>query len=169
LRIKSDYARGGEVSNIHYNNICIKNATNALLFTPYYSTKALPSGGPLYPNFHDISLNNVRILGSSGVKLQGFAANTGGFGEPGNPLTMALTNVVADAPGGISLIASDAVLTLKGVNLPVFPNTANNVTVNGVSTQAVDPASVVDCSQAFVDFPAIGQSNYFGSSWAAAQ
>ncbi|MBK4734335.1 glycoside hydrolase family 28 protein [Noviherbaspirillum pedocola] len=169
LRIKSDYARGGEVSNVHYNNICIKNATNALLFTPYYSTKALPASGPLYPNFHDITMNNVRILGSSGVKLQGFAANTGGFGEPGNPLTMALTNVVADNPGGISLVSSDAVLTLKGVNLPLFANTANNVTVNGVSTQAVDPASVVDCSQAFVDFPAIGQSNYFGSSWSAAQ
>ncbi|WP_422110642.1 glycosyl hydrolase family 28 protein [Burkholderia multivorans] len=40
LRIKSDYARGGEVSQIHYANICIRDAKNALLFTPYYSTKA---------------------------------------------------------------------------------------------------------------------------------
>src|ERR1700752_4605963 len=56
LRIKSDYARGGEVSNISYKNICIQNAQNALLFTPYYSTKALPSGGPKVPNFHDIQM-----------------------------------------------------------------------------------------------------------------
>src|SRR5262249_4417406 len=28
LRIKSDYARGGEVSNIYYENTCIRNATN---------------------------------------------------------------------------------------------------------------------------------------------
>jgi hypothetical protein len=46
------------------------------LFTPYYSTKAVPidSGGaaaPLFPNFHDIHLDDVRILGASGVKLQG--------------------------------------------------------------------------------------------------
>ena len=31
------------------SNICIRDALNALLFTPYYSTKALPAAGPLYP------------------------------------------------------------------------------------------------------------------------
>ena len=49
LRIKSDYARGGEVSNFYYDNICIRNTTNALLFTPYYSTRPLPAGGPWFP------------------------------------------------------------------------------------------------------------------------
>jgi polygalacturonase len=46
LRIKSDYARGGEVSNINYKNICIRDADNALLFTTYYSTRPLPATGP---------------------------------------------------------------------------------------------------------------------------
>ncbi|WP_051003571.1 glycosyl hydrolase family 28 protein [Cupriavidus sp. BIS7] len=172
LRIKTDYARGGEVSNINYTNICIRNVSmNALLFTPYYSTKAVPvSGGvatPLYPNFHDITLNNVKIMGSAGVTLQGFAANTGGYGEPGHPLTMSLTNVVTDTPNGITLTSSDANLTIRGVNLPIFPSPANNVVVNGTATQAVDLNNAVDCSQAFVDFPAIGQSNLFGSTWAS--
>ncbi len=168
LRIKSDYARGGEVSNITYTNICIKNAQNALLFTPYYSTKALPTAGPLYPNFHDITLNNVRILGTSNAKLQGFAANTGGFGNPAYPLTMTLNNVVADSGTAITMSAmSDANLTIKGVNLPIFADPSNNVVVNGQVTQAVDPSKVVDCSNAFVDFPAIGQSNLFGSTWAS--
>ncbi|MBS2023956.1 MAG: endopolygalacturonase, partial [Deltaproteobacteria bacterium] len=54
LRIKSDYARGGEVSNVYYDRICIRDTLNSLLFTPYYSTKALPAAGPLIPNFHDI-------------------------------------------------------------------------------------------------------------------
>ncbi|WP_283149191.1 glycoside hydrolase family 28 protein [Silvimonas soli] len=168
LRIKSDYARGGEVSNINYSNICIKDAQNALLFTPYYSTKALPAAGPLYPNFHDIVLNNVRILGSSNVKLQGFQANTGGFGNPAYPLVMSLTNVLADSGTAVTVSAmSDANLTVRGVNLPLFSSTDNRVVVNGTVTQAVDPSKVIDCSNAFVDFPAIGQSNLFGSTWAS--
>ena len=166
LRIKSDYARGGEVSNINYKNICISNASNALLFTPYYSTKALPAAGPLVPNFHDISLSNVRIMGNSGVKLQGFQANSGGFNLPAYPLVMSLNNVVADNPAGISMISSDAVLSLTGVNLPIFASSDNRIVVNGLSTQAVEPNQVLDCSKAFVEFPAIGQSNLFGSRWA---
>ena len=166
LRIKSDYARGGEVSNVSYKNICIRDASNALLFTPYYSTKAVPAAGPLVPNFHDISLSNVRIIGSSGVKLQGFQANSGGYNLPAYPLGMSMTNVVADNPAAISLISSDANLSITGVNLPIVTDAANRVVVNGVATQAVDPSKVVDCSKAFVDFPAIGQSNLFGSRWA---
>ncbi|NIF71312.1 endopolygalacturonase [Burkholderia sp. Ap-962] len=166
LRIKSDYARGGEVSNINYSNICIRDATNALLFTPYYSTKALPAGGPLYPNFHDISISNVVISGTAGVKLQGFEANTGGYGEPAFPLVMTLSNVVADSPKSISVIASDARLTLQNVNLPIFASAANRVVVNGSATQDLGSSSVLDCSKAFVDFPGIDQSNPFGTTWA---
>ena len=165
LRIKSDYARGGEVSNVHYRNICIRDAQNALLFTTYYSTKALPTAGPLYPNFHDITLDNVRILGNTAIKLQGFKANTGGFDNPQYPLVMSLNNVVTDAPNGTTMTSSDANLTIKGTNLPIFANAAERVTVNGTATQAVDVEKVVDCSKAFVDFPAIGQSNLFGSTW----
>jgi polygalacturonase len=166
LRIKSDYARGGEVSNVHYRYACIKDATNALLFTPYYSTKALPSAGPLFPNFHDITMDNIRIQGKTAVKLQGFQANTGGFGNPQYPLVMNMNNVVADSPDDIALTTSDAKLTIKGVNLPLIATADNRNVLNGVPTKAVDPAKVVDCSKAYVDFPAIGASNYFGSSWA---
>jgi polygalacturonase len=165
LRIKSDYARGGEVSNVHYQYACIDNAMNALLFTPYYSTKALPAAGPLFPNFHDITMDNVRLQGTTAVKLQGFQANTGGFGNPQYPLVMTMNNVVADNPDAINVISSDAALTIKGVNLPLTATADNRNLVNGVPTKAVDPNKVVDCSKAYVDFPAIGASNYFGSTW----
>jgi len=168
LRIKSDYARGGEVSNVHYRNACIRNATNALLFTPYYSTKALPAAGPLFPNFHDITMENVRIQGNSAVKLQGFQANTGGFANPQYPLVMTMNSVVADNPDGINLTTSDATLTVKGVNLPLVATNDNRNVVNGTPTKAVDPNKVVDCSKAYVDFPAIGASNFFGSTWDSA-
>ncbi len=163
LRIKSDYARGGEVSNVYYNNICIRNATNSLLFTPYYSTKALPAAGPLIPNFHDIFVSNVSIQGATGVKLQGFAANTGGFANPAFPLVMSLTNVVTDTPDGVDLISSDAQLTLSGVNLPIQPSTSARIVVNGSATKAVDPSLIVDCSKAYVDFPTLTTPS--GTSW----
>ena len=165
LRIKSDYARGGEVSNIFYDDICIRNATNALLFTAYYSTRALPAAGPLIPNFHDIYLNNVSIQGKTGVKLQGFAANSGGFSNPAYPLTMTLNNVVTDSPTGVDVISSDANLTLNGVNLPIFASTDRRIVVNGAATLAVDPSTVLDCSKAFVDFPS--PTSPFGTTWAS--
>jgi polygalacturonase len=168
LRIKSDYARGGEVSNVRYKNICIKNGLNALLFTPYYSTKALPTAGPLFPNFHDITMENVRIQGKTAIKLQGFQANTGGFNNPQFPLGMTMTNVVADSPDEITLTTADANLTIKGVNLPLIATADNRNVINGTPTKAVDPSKVVDCSRAYVDFPAIGASNYFGSTWDSA-
>ncbi len=163
LRIKSDYARGGEVNNIYYDNICIRNATNALLFTAYYSTRALPSAGPLIPNFHDIFLNNVSIQGKTGVKLQGFAANSGGFSNPAHPLVMTLNNVVTDSPTSVDVISSDANLTLNGVNLPIFASTDKRIVVNGAAIQALDPANVLDCSKAFVDFPS--PTSPFGTTW----
>jgi polygalacturonase len=164
LRIKSDYARGGEVSNIYYNNICIRNATNALLFTPYYSTKALPSAGPLFPNFHDIFLDRVSIQGATGATLRGFAANTGGFNNPAYPLVMSLANVVTDSPASVAVISSDANLTLSTVNLPIFASSANRVVVSGAIAESIDPALVLDCSKAYVDFPS--STSPFGTTWA---
>lgn len=167
LRIKSDWARGGEVMNIYYDNICIRDAENALLYTAYYSTRA--NGSPtLVPNFHDIHLNNVRIQGTSNVVLVGWAeipADTvlGTPVVPAKPLTMWMTNVVADSPDKLSMESSDAQLTLDGVNLPILPSADSRVVVNGAATKAVDPTQVVDCSRAFVDFPSLYSPG--GTSW----
>jgi polygalacturonase len=163
LRIKSDYARGGEVSNIYYDHVCIRDTLNSLLFTPYYSTKALPSGGPLIPNFHDIFVSNVSIEGASNATLMGFEANTEGLSNPAYPLVMSLDNVVTDQPESFDVISSDAQLTLRGVNLPILPNPAARVVVDGQATQAIDPNKVVDCSYAFVDFPTL--TSPAGTSW----
>ena len=174
LRIKSDFARGGKVTNIFYENICIKNAENALLFTPYYSTKAVGTIS-LIPDFHDIFLKNVRIIGSSTVKLMGFQAGTTldpstvdadhptASLNPQYPLSMWMTDVVADSPNSISVISSDANLTLDGVNLPLVPSDSARIVVNGAATRAVDPAQVVDCSKAFIDFPTLTSPG--GTGW----
>lgn len=163
LRIKSDYARGGEVYNVTYNNICARNTLNALLFTTYYSTKSLPSAGPLIPNFHDITINNMLIEGSSKLRFEGFQANTGGFNNPAYPLVMTLNNVVAAKPASMSILASDAKLTLMGTNLPLIADDQRRVEVTGLATQAVDASKFIDCSKAYVDFPALTSPN--GTGW----
>jgi polygalacturonase len=167
LRIKSDYARGGEVSNIWYDRICIRGALNSLLFTPYYSTKALPSDGvPLIPNFHDIFLSNTQIepaASGTTVRLQGFQADTGGFTNPQFPLVMSLTNVVATDPTLVNITGSDTDLTLTGVNLDIFPYDGPRMNVTGTPTMAVAPNKVVDCSHAYVPFPSALNPN--GTTW----
>jgi polygalacturonase len=79
------------VSNVHYDASAFANAQNDVLPTPYYSTRPLPAGGPLVANFHDITISNLSIQGETGVKSQGFAANTGGLALPAYPLMMSLT------------------------------------------------------------------------------
>jgi polygalacturonase len=163
LRIKSDYARGGEVSNVYYDRLCVRDTLNSLLFTPYYSTKALPAAGPLFPNFHDIYVSNMLIEGATNVRLQGFTADTGGLGNPQYPLVMSLTNVVSLSPAGVSVLESDANLTLRGVNLPLYGSDLLRVNLTGTPTLAVDANKVVDCSRAYVDFPST--TSPAGSSW----
>ena len=64
---------------------------------------------------------------------------------------------------GWILIASDADLTLRGVNLNIFPAAGPRMVVNGSPTQAVSPARVLDCSRAFVPFPSNLNPN--GTTW----
>ncbi|MFL9911206.1 glycoside hydrolase family 28 protein [Paraburkholderia sp. RL17-337-BIB-A] len=170
LRIKSDWARGGIVTNINYNDICIRNSGQALLFTPYYSTKALPNPtSPLYPDFYNISLSNVHIIGGTTAILEGFQANTGGIAHAALPLGMTFTNVLADSPSNVAVTTSDANLTLNNVNLPIFPSTANRVVLTGSASQLLSTANAVDCSSAYVDFPGIGDSSPTGQTWAGSQ
>lgn len=158
LRIKSDRARGGEVMNVYYDDICIRNAENALLYTTYYSSKALGDEGIEIPNFHDISMNRVRIIGGSSVTLVGWAdvpadPETSTPEYPAHPLTMWMSDVVADSPDKVTVQSSDAELVLDGVNLPILTSAQSRVRVHGAATKAVDPSQVVDCSRAFVEFP----------------
>jgi hypothetical protein len=47
--------------------------------------------------------------------------------------------------------------------LPILQSADNRVTVTGMPTQAVDPAKVVDCTWAFVDFPS--PTSPAGTTW----
>jgi polygalacturonase len=148
LRIKSDVSRGGEVHDVVYENTCINNGGNTLVFNPYYSTAT----GSLIPNFHDITIRNLHQINHSSHKstLEGY--NTSGTVYP---LTLTLDNVSLDgstagdfaAPGQVN----NAQITIGpgAVNFSQFlhNDATNNIAIyNNVSNSNAP----LDCSNAFV-------------------
>ena len=59
IRIKSDSSRGGRVSHIRYNSICMRQVRNPIELTQFYNPAA---NGSLIPEFTDIQLHSVYSL-----------------------------------------------------------------------------------------------------------
>ena len=62
IRIKSDQAAGGLVTNVKYSNSCILDHNKDLLFTPLYNTDA----GSNTPDVYNILLQNLAFLNDAG-------------------------------------------------------------------------------------------------------
>ncbi len=62
VRIKSDQAAGGIVTNVKYSNSCFLDHNKDLLFTPLYNTDA----GSNTPNVSNILLQNLAFLNDAG-------------------------------------------------------------------------------------------------------
>jgi polygalacturonase len=135
IRIKSDVSRGGLVTGISYTDVCMRNVSSPLVFNPFYTSTAT---GTLIPDFQDITLTNIHVLGGGKVRLQGYDAT--------RPLTLTMDNVVFD---------TDPTITASQATIVVGPNPVNitpsgvGVTVTGSATQAATPR---DCSNAWVAF-----------------
>jgi polygalacturonase len=88
IRIKSDPSRGGEVSDVYYNDVCIRNVAHPLLLTPQYTKLT----GLSIPDYKNIFVNNVHAFWTPGnlnkpvVTLQGY--------DPTHVLDVKLNNVV---------------------------------------------------------------------------
>ena len=135
LRIKSDVSRGGLVKGISYTDVCMRGVSQPLVFNPFYTSGAT---GTLIPDFQDITLTNVHVLGGGTLRLSGY--------DSSHPLTLTMDNVVFDAPPTIN--ASNAVITLGPNPVNIAP-TGAGVTVTDNVTAAAPPR---DCSSAWVPF-----------------
>jgi polygalacturonase len=135
IRIKSDVSRGGLVQGISYTDVCMRDVSQPLVFNPYYTSGAT---GTLIPDFQDITLTNVHVLGGGSLRLSGYDAS--------HPLTLAMDNVVFDTPPTIN--ASSAMITLGPNPVSILP-TGTGVTVTDNVTAAAAPR---DCSSAWVPF-----------------
>ena len=134
LRIKSDASRGGVVSHIVYDGVCMRGEVRPLVFDTHYSDAT----GTLYPDFHDIIVRDFHDLGS--VRYGGGTLVFRGFGAGGQnlPVRISLDNVVFDQAAAVRLSAAE----LK--------------TGPGPVDFAPDPAATGrDCSAAFVPLKSI--------------
>jgi polygalacturonase len=106
--------------------------------THYTATVGTTQG--LIPQFADITLRNVRIVGGGKITLDGYDAE--------RRLGMTLDNVVADNPGDIRVSGSHASLQL-GPGPVNIPTTGDDMVVKGITGQGEPNA----CAGKFVDFP----------------
>jgi polygalacturonase len=138
IRIKSDRSRGGVVEDVSYENVCMRDVKNPILFTPVYTTHA----GDLLPVYRNIKLRDVAIAGGGRFTLDGLDAD--------HPLSATLDNVFADGLEPANVRASFA-------NIVLGPRMGNLLPAgDGVS---VTPAAgshagtPLDCAGRFVPFP----------------
>ncbi len=139
IRIKSDPSRGGLVEDITYRNVCIRNVTNPLMFTPHYTTHA----GNLLPIYRDITLDNVHILTSGTYTFMGYDAE--------HKLQITLDNVFAEGLEQSRMIDKDADITIGKQHGNLSPSGDD---VNIEQTPGSAPGTPLACQARFVPFPA---------------
>ncbi len=70
IRIKSNATRGGLVEDVVYDDICIRNSKNPIVFDTAYTFPG--KGVQLLPVYRNILLHNVRITGGGKIQFNGF-------------------------------------------------------------------------------------------------
>lgn len=152
LRIKSDTSRGGEVYDVLYKNICIKNGGDTIVIDPYYSSQT----GSLIPNFHDITFSNIhKTVHNSSYKSTWTGYNTGGIV---NPLTVTLDTVYFDGDAQNDFKAPDNVNNVQFTFGPGPVSAASFFTADAavpsnyvtVTNSISNSNAALDCSNAFI-------------------
>jgi polygalacturonase len=139
LHIKSDASHGGKVANIKYSKICIRNVDMPIGFDAHYSS----STGKDYPNFQDITVNDVHILSSTKRKLdlKGYNAEY--------PLKVTFDNVISDVPLDSVTVSNAQITEGPGAVTNLAFKASSDVKVSGTPGKSTP----LDCSKAFVSFP----------------
>jgi polygalacturonase len=142
LRIKSDTSRGGLVTNVLYDNICIRDTKKPLVVDPVYEGKT----GSKIPVFQGIRMQNVGISGTGKITLAGTDAE--------HPLKLQLDGVSASAAiKPTDMQASNAEI-VTGPNKVSLMLRGENLKMEQVRpASGVKPGDGPSCKDAFVGFP----------------
>jgi polygalacturonase len=137
IRVKSDESRGGLVNNISYNNICMRDMTNAILVSTAYNPQF---AGTSYPDFRTLTFQNLHHVTCMGVQrpvvtIEGFNA-----ARPVGPVT--LDNVIIDNIGPLDVVAEFADITLGPGNVNFTP-AGQDVTVTDIRASGSTPQACV--------------------------
>jgi polygalacturonase len=139
IRIKSNPTRGGLVEDVLYDDICIRDSKNPIVFDTAYSFPG--KGVDLFPVYNGITLRNVRISGGGKIQFNGFdRTHRIGVTLDGVLLVDGANRYKAQA------IHTDLTFGPGPVN-PIF--TGDDSTVIGKEVSGTLPA----CAAKFVPFP----------------
>ncbi|RXS93861.1 glycoside hydrolase family 28 protein [Silvibacterium dinghuense] len=138
IRIKSDPSRGGLVEDVTYENVCIRNTKDPLVFTPAYMKKS----GDLLPVYRGITLRDVHIESPGSYTLDGLDA--------GHRLELRFDNVWAEGLAQ-SKFEAQAARIVRGPRLGNFAVTGQDViTTDDAGSKAGTPPA---CAARYADFP----------------
>lgn len=140
LRIKSNATRGGLVRDVVYEDVCIKDTKNPILIDTHYTASQGPAHN-LIPEFTEIVLRNVRVLGGGKITLDGY--------DEHHRLGIAFDNVHLDMPDAIHWFAAHAGITI-GPGPANFRPAGPDVTVADQNGKE----SPNGCADKFVPIPA---------------
>lgn len=143
LRIKSNGSRGGLVDGVRYENVCIKDVKYPIYMDSHYSASPQTDGANI-PQYKNVVVRDVRILGKGTVMLDGYDA--------ARALEIQFDRVIADAPAGIVVKGGHAKVVRgpNGMNLDVPASVA---TVTGPSGLGSLIPSLSACESRLVPFP----------------
>jgi polygalacturonase len=127
LRVKSDESRGGQVDNITFTDVCMRDMLNPIVIDSSYNPLY---GGTVYPDFHAITMKNIRQVGCKAlappnVILQGFNDQ-----HPAGPIT--LDNVVLDGITPLYVYGQYSSVTLGPGNVNFIPSGTHVFVTNGI-------------------------------------
>ena len=136
LRIKSDASRGGLVQAVSYTDVCMRNVKDPFVFDAYYSSAT----GTLIPNFQNISLHNVHVLGGGTNTFRGYDAS--------HVTTISFDNVIFDDAGAATFKDSQTAFTFGPGPVNFTPTSGTGITITKNIT-GTDPPK--DCSAAWLN------------------
>ena len=139
LRIKSNSSKGGLVHNVVYRDVCIRDTKNPILMTtryPFYGAKP----DDKLPEFEDIILDDVHIVGPGRITLNGYDAQ--------HRLGMTFNGVVLEDPSEIRIVASNARIKLGPAPVNFRPS-GDDVTLAGHPREAKGQP----CKESFPPLP----------------
>jgi len=140
IRIKSNSSRGGLVQDVVYEDVCIRDTKNPILMDTHYSFRGADQDK--LPDFRDIVLRNVRILGEGKITLDGFNQT--------HRLGMTFDNVTLETPASVQITGSFADLTF-GPGPVNFRPKGDGITIKVNAGKGNNPNA---CDGKFAAFPA---------------
>jgi polygalacturonase len=138
IRIKSNSSRGGLVRDVVYEDVCIRGTKNPIFMDSNYSFYG--TARDKLPQFRDIVLRDVRVLGPGKITLDGY--------DERHRLAITFDNVTLSDPEKVKLVGNHADVIL-GPGMVNFRPAGSDVSLTGEGKSGRPNA----CVEKFVSLP----------------